>query len=95
VLLTLSLLEDQPRHGYEIGRLIDMAPQAHFISTPPPYIPCCIGSKNAAGSKGAAIPPNQTSSGGEASEVARIRLSSRANRGSGTCLNGNSKSGNG
>ena len=51
VLLTLSLLEDQPRHGYEIGRLIDMAPQAHFISTPPPDIPCCIGSKNAAGSK--------------------------------------------
>src|SRR3954452_13661829 len=23
-LLTLSLLEDQPRHGYEIGRLIEM-----------------------------------------------------------------------
>ena len=50
MLLTLSLLEDQPRHGYEIGRLIDMATQAHFISTPPPYIPCCIGSRNGAGS---------------------------------------------
>ena len=31
-LLILSLLEDQPRHGYEIGRLIDMRSRStlHF-----------------------------------------------------------------
>jgi hypothetical protein len=48
-LLILSLLEAQPRHGYEIGRLIDVRSEAHSIFTSPPSIPCCTGSKNEAG----------------------------------------------
>jgi hypothetical protein len=49
-LLILSLLEEQPRHGYDIGKLIELRSGSvvyfHIAS-----IPCCTGSRTAVGSR--------------------------------------------
>ena len=52
-LLILSLLEDQPRHGHEIGRLVDMRSGGTLHFHGASLCPCCSGSKNGAGSKDA------------------------------------------
>lgn len=51
-LLILSVLEDQPRHGYDIGKLIESRSGASCGSTPPHCIRCSTGSRIAAGSRG-------------------------------------------
>jgi hypothetical protein len=52
-LLILSLVENQPCHGDEIAKQIDVRSAAHSISTSLPCIPCYTGSRNEAGFKDA------------------------------------------
>jgi DNA-binding PadR family transcriptional regulator len=52
-LLILSLLEDQPRHGYEIGRLIDMRSLGALHFHVASLCPLLYRLENGAGSKGA------------------------------------------
>ena len=51
-LLVLSLLEDQPRHGYDISKLILIRSGGILqFFTSPPFIRCCTGSRIGAGSQ--------------------------------------------
>ncbi len=51
-LLILSLVEDQPRHGYDIGKLIQLRSKGALRFNVASLYPCCTASKNGAGFEG-------------------------------------------
>ena len=46
--LRLSVLEARPRHGYELGKLIETQSEGAWCSTSTRSIRCCIASRSVA-----------------------------------------------
>ena len=63
-LLILSLVEDRPRHGYDIGKLIQLRSKGALRFNVASLYPCSTASKNGAGLKAAGWRSPTSAAGG-------------------------------